>query len=261
MLDAVKARGFLVKYGAYFTTRTSISATSSSSARAAPGPRTPTRSSGASSTRSSSSTRPAAERDPAAARHGGAGSLRRRRRDRAPSPRARARGRYARASWSTRAGATRSATRHGKPPPHRGSRQGGAVRPLPGRQALAREGGGQHPDLQLRAGLVLVHPVRERTSSVGCVLHARTILRGRERNLEQLYPLADRPLPRPGRGARRGAPASRRCTARPTSPTTPSPPSATASCAWATRSRSWTPSSRPGCTSRPSPRSCRRWRS
>ncbi len=65
------------------------------------------------------------------------------------------------------------------------------------------------------------------------------------------------------RSRRRSAtrPASRRCTARPTSRTGPIPPSATASCAWGTPSPSWTRSSPPGSTSRPSRPRWRRWRS
>ena len=89
------------------------------------------------------------------------------------------------------------------------------------------------------AGWFWYIPFANGTSSVGCVLHARTV-RGREGDLEQLYEsligrcrgLAEAP--------RRRAPHHAGAHARRTSRTGPTPRSATGSSAWATRSPSWT---------------------
>ena len=50
---------------------------------------------------------------------------------------------------------------------HRGAGQGGALRPLPRREALAGTRRRQYPHLHLRGGLVLVHPVRQRYQQRG----------------------------------------------------------------------------------------------
>ena len=260
VLDAVKARGFLVKYGAYFhdqdmdrrlpvlLPRGQAVALLHLRGPAGRVRQDPARSRG-----------PAAERDAAAARHRRAGGLRRRRRDR---HRRRGRGLAGdpRALPGRRERARRVSRDPARPPPsHRGARQGRAVRPLPGRQALAGKEAGNIRIFSFEPGWFWYIPFHNGTSSVGCVLHARTV-RGREGNLEQLY----ESLITRCRGlvdALDGARASPRCTARPTSPTRPSPPSATASCAWATRSRSWTRSSRRASTSPPSPPSSPRPRS
>ena len=128
-----------------------------------------------------------AERDALAARHGRARGLRRRRRH---GDRHRGRGRarqYARASSSTPAAATPSS------PP--GTDGGAPVEGL-GKVALFAHfrGGKRWPGREygnirifvFESGWFWYIPFTDGTTSVGCVLHARTV-RGRDGNLETLY--------------------------------------------------------------------------
>ena len=108
--------------------------------------------------------------------------------------------------------------RGGRRSPSTGPGQGRALRPLPRRPALARARKGQHPHLHLRGGLVLVDPVRRRRDQRGLRAARADGARARGPPGAALRALVAR-----CRGAREaldGPSASRRCTARPTSPTT-----------------------------------------
>ena len=108
-------------------------------------------------------------------------------RDRARSPRPRDRASSARASWWTRAGATRFiASRHGRRRPIEGLGKVALFAHFRGGRRWPGTEEGNIRIFSFEAGWFWYIPFANGTSSVGCVLHARTV-RGREGDLEQLY--------------------------------------------------------------------------